>query len=178
MRIRLHATLLLGSVTIAGTFAMTVPTTAAEGPSDKACPADPSGFVEASLRPLGSPVPGPGEDLLWDLRVAGFAAEGLTLDDAAALFGFDSVQELYDYSITTGQQTDNDGNGEICVNLKNLARASRLRDPARRRPCVDKRGSLGRRPLGGSVHPDRPSSSTGEGAARSTGARVRIRSCR
>lgn len=121
MRQRLLASLALGSATVMGTLAIAAAAGAAEGPRDKACPAAPSGFVEASVRPLGSAVPAAGEDLLWDLRVAGFAAEGLTVEEGAALFGFATVQELYDFSLASFHRDDKDGNGELCVNLNNYA---------------------------------------------------------
>lgn len=119
MRNRFPASLAIALATIAGTFAMAVPTRAAEAPKDKACPAEPSGFVEASLPPLGSALPNAGEDFTWDLRVAGLAAEGLTVEQGAELLGFSSVQELYDFSLAQLHRDDHDGNGQICVNLKN-----------------------------------------------------------
>lgn len=83
----------------------------------KGCPAEVSGFapgaVDWSWRP-GDGVPAPGEDLLWDVAAAGVAAEGLTLEEVAAQFGFSSVEEFYGFALEGWRGVDKDRDGEVC----------------------------------------------------------------
>jgi hypothetical protein len=87
----------------------------ASGKPDKLCPQ--SDFqpiaLDTSWQP-GDGVPDPGVDAWWDLTVAGFAAAGLTPADAAALYGFDSVEALY-ASVNGGiLGVDKNGDGLVC----------------------------------------------------------------
>ena len=94
-------------------LALAFPAAAGDG-----CPAGPSGFTYGAVDrdwELGDGVPAPGEDLLWDVTVvAGGAAEGLTLEDLAALFGVGTVEELYDGVLAGWRQLDRNTNGGIC----------------------------------------------------------------
>jgi hypothetical protein len=50
----------------------------------------------------------------WDLTVDGFAAEGLSPQDAAALFGFEDAAALQQYVLTELEPIDTNENGIIC----------------------------------------------------------------
>jgi hypothetical protein len=63
---------------------------------------------------LADGVPDSGEDDWWDNTVAGFAAEGLSLDDAAALFGQPTVLALYEMVLTGVLAIDENGDGVLC----------------------------------------------------------------
>lgn len=85
--------------------------------SSKGCPAAASGWMPGAVDWTWEPgdgVPDPGEDLLWDIAAAGVAAEGLTLEDVAGLFGFATVEEFYGFALEGWRGLDKDGDGEIC----------------------------------------------------------------
>ena len=94
-------------------LALALPAAAADG-----CPAAPSGFTYGAVDwewQLGDGVPAPGEDLLWDVTVvAGGVAEGLTLEDLAAIFGVATVEELYEGVLAGWRQLDKNMDGGIC----------------------------------------------------------------
>jgi hypothetical protein len=50
----------------------------------------------------------------WDATVEGTLEEGLTLEEAADLFGFDSVAALKEDTIAGALSFDRNGNGLIC----------------------------------------------------------------
>jgi hypothetical protein len=56
---------------------------------------------------------------LWDRTVAGFTAEGLTLEEAAAMFGFESVEAMQE-AFTAGAFGKFDGNANGVICLKDL----------------------------------------------------------
>lgn len=91
--------------------------TALAAPPEKGCPNAASGFASIELNftwTSGQPIPAPGEDLWWDLTVAGLAAEGLTPATAAPLFGFASAAELYEFVVLGIRGVDKNGDGAIC----------------------------------------------------------------
>ena len=94
-------------------LALALPAAAADG-----CPAARSGFTYGAVDwewQLGDGVPAPGEDLLWDVTVvAGGVAEGLTLEDLAAIFGVATVEELYEGVLAGWRQLDKNMDGGIC----------------------------------------------------------------
>jgi len=87
-------------------------------PPAKGCPASASSYiavpVDRAWRP-GDGLPDEGDDPAWDLAVAGFAEEGLTADEVAALFGFESVEELYGFALDDRRAIDRDANGWVCL---------------------------------------------------------------
>ncbi len=89
----------------------------AAGRPDTGCPAAASGFKAFPVDldwELGDPLPAPGADPWWDMTLAGFAAEGLTPEQAAALVGVSSVEELYALVLAGLRGLDRNGDGEIC----------------------------------------------------------------
>ncbi len=86
-------------------------------PPAKGCPNEASGFATVDLNFTwmpGHPIPGPGGDAWWDLTVAGLAAEGLTPDTAAPLFGFATAEELYEFVVLGIRGVDKNGDHAIC----------------------------------------------------------------
>ena len=80
----------------------------------KGCPA--SSFAAIVLNTEWQPgdaVPA-AVDAWWDLTVAGIAAEGLTLEEAATALGFESVAALYEGVLLGIRGIDKNGDGEIC----------------------------------------------------------------
>jgi hypothetical protein len=93
-------------------LALAMPATAANG-----CPAAASGFQYGAVDwewELGDPLPAPGDDLLWDVGVAGGAAEGLSVEDLAAIFGVATVDELYEGVLAGWRQLDKNMDGGVC----------------------------------------------------------------
>jgi hypothetical protein len=62
----------------------------------------------------GDGLPDPGEDAWWDITVAGFTAEGLSLEAAAALFGEPTTLALYELVLTGVLGLDINGDGIVC----------------------------------------------------------------
>lgn len=84
----------------------------------KSCPVDASGYVAVPVDwtwQAGDGLPAAGDDPAWDLALAGFAAEGLTADEVAALFGFGSVEQLYGFALDDRRAIDRDANGRVCL---------------------------------------------------------------
>ena len=66
----------------------------------------------------GDGVPAPGVDAWWDMTVAAFALEGLTVDQAAAAFGFEGdVDGFYEWVLTGILSADDNGNSRVCFRL-------------------------------------------------------------
>ena len=59
-------------------------------------------------------VPDPGDDAWWDMTLLGFAAEDLTLAEAAELFGQPSIEVFYEFILNGVLALDENGNGTIC----------------------------------------------------------------
>lgn len=106
------------SLAIAICWSAIVVGAAAAAPPDKTCPGGESGFNAYGFLTdweLGDGVPAPGVDEWWDLTVAGLAAEGLTPDTAAPLFGFASAEELYAAINANLHGLDKNDDGSICA---------------------------------------------------------------
>ncbi|HEU0237114.1 MAG TPA: hypothetical protein VFR14_11805 [Candidatus Limnocylindrales bacterium] len=91
---------------------------AVAAPPSKSCPVDASGYVAVPVDwawRAGDGLPAAGDDPAWDLARAGFAAEGWTADQVAALFGFGSVEELYGFALDDRRAIDRDANGWVCL---------------------------------------------------------------
>jgi hypothetical protein len=83
---------------------------------ERTCPPEETGFVEYRIvGNVGDPVPAPGTEPIWDALVEVLASEGLTVEDLATLFGFDSVQELYEFVLTTWLRLDKNGDRRLCI---------------------------------------------------------------
>ena len=106
------------SFAIAMCLSVTAVGAAAAGPPDKTCPGGDSGFQSYGFLidlEVGDGVPAAGVDEWWDLTVAGLAAEGLTPETAAALFGFASALDLYAAINANLHGLDNNDDGSICA---------------------------------------------------------------
>jgi hypothetical protein len=92
-------------------FLTAMPTLAADG-----CPAEASGFRAGAVNQeweLGDPIPS--GDVLWEeIVVAGAIAEGLTLEEIAALFGVTTAEELYGLWLEFLQSIDVNLDGVVC----------------------------------------------------------------
>ena len=90
----------------------------AAAPPPKSCPPGASGYVAVPVDwawKFGDGLPPAGDDPAWDRALAGFAAEGLTAEEVAALFGFASVEELYGFALDDRRAIDRDANGWVCL---------------------------------------------------------------
>jgi hypothetical protein len=80
------------------------------------CPAAASGFRAGAVNwdwQAGDPIPA--GDFLWEETVlAGLAAEGLTLEDALALFGIGTAEELYGFALEGWRALDVNADGTVC----------------------------------------------------------------
>jgi hypothetical protein len=87
------------------------PASAADG-----CPAASSGFHAGAVNwdwQAGDPIPV--GDFLWEETVlAGLAAEGLTIEDALAIFGVGTAEELYGLVLEGWRGLDVNMDGTIC----------------------------------------------------------------
>jgi len=91
---------------------------AAAAPPSKSCPPGSSGYVAVPVDwawKFGDGLPAADADPAWDLALTGFAAEGLTAEEVAALFGFGSVEELYGFALDDRRAIDRDANGWVCL---------------------------------------------------------------
>jgi hypothetical protein len=63
----------------------------------------------------GDGVPDPGVDAWWDMTVEAFAQAGLTVEEAAALYGFEGdVDGFYEVILGGILSVDRNGDGTIC----------------------------------------------------------------
>jgi hypothetical protein len=90
---------------------LVAPASAADG-----CPAASSGFRAGAVNwgwQAGDPIPS--GDFLWEETVlAGLAAEGLTLEDALAIFGVGTAADLYGLVLEGWRGLDVNLDGTIC----------------------------------------------------------------
>jgi hypothetical protein len=86
------------------------------GSPQRGCPASASGFEVFAIDPVvGDGLPAPGENAWWDMTLLGLAEEGLTPQQAAADFGFASVEELYEFIQANLRGLDKNGDNSFCA---------------------------------------------------------------
>ncbi|MBA2313855.1 MAG: hypothetical protein H0V87_00585 [Chloroflexi bacterium] len=86
------------AITLALSLLVVVAAPADAAPADRSCPASPSGFTVFWIDPVPNDgLADPGENAWWDMTVAGILEEGMTPEQAAAAFGFGSVEALYEF---------------------------------------------------------------------------------
>ena len=92
----------------------------------RTCPHAASGYEALGINDPGwtvrDPVPVFGDEPLWDLVLAGFEEANLTLQEAAEVFGFDEVDELYAFFLASMIHFDKNADRVVCV--KELPEAS------------------------------------------------------
>ena len=105
----------LGSIGLAACLLAGAVAPAFAAPPAKTC--SQGGFQAYALNLTwqhGDPVPGPGDEW-WALTLTGIAAEGLTPEAAATLFGFDTVDALYEAVLLGIRGLDKNGDGAVCA---------------------------------------------------------------
>ena len=103
------------SMAVALSVSLLVATSVVAAPA-KGCPAGASGFTVFQIDPVpGDGIAAPGENAWWDQTLAGIAEEGQTPEQAAADFGFASVEELFEGIMEALRGLDRNGDNQFCA---------------------------------------------------------------